>query len=209
MLYDDRFVFVNGESYRAGGRDATLLRRLADRRTPRRAERRRASVAARALLGEWLSAGWCVERFPDLSTRRRHERRRHRPDRSRADFSRRRAQAIDVRRAGRRARDRVRRSATFADWPLNEPALIDALVRWVDSSRLLVVLAHSFDELARRQLRFVDWRRQWAHVVQVPERPRARGRADPDAALVPGHHLRAPSSTAFATAAPCRNDRSI
>jgi len=60
MLYDARFVFVNGEAYRAGGRDATLMRELADRR---RLDARRvagASVAARALLSEWLSAGWCV-----------------------------------------------------------------------------------------------------------------------------------------------------
>ena len=32
MLYDARHVFINGESFRAGGRDARLLRRLADRR---------------------------------------------------------------------------------------------------------------------------------------------------------------------------------
>src|SRR5262249_34825668 len=32
MLYDERHVFINGESFRAGGRDATLLRRLADAR---------------------------------------------------------------------------------------------------------------------------------------------------------------------------------
>ena len=32
MLYDERHVFINGESFRAGGRDATLMRRLADRR---------------------------------------------------------------------------------------------------------------------------------------------------------------------------------
>ena len=60
MLYDARFVFVNGEAYRAGGRDATLMRELADRR---RLDARRvagASVAARELLSEWLSAGWCV-----------------------------------------------------------------------------------------------------------------------------------------------------
>ena len=37
MLYDDLHVFINGESFRASGRDATLMHRLADRRllTPR------------------------------------------------------------------------------------------------------------------------------------------------------------------------------
>jgi 50S ribosomal protein L16 3-hydroxylase len=71
MLYDERFVFVNGEAYRAGGRDATLMRQLADRRTARREERGRASVAAAELLAEWLSAGWCVaepERFDEETT---------------------------------------------------------------------------------------------------------------------------------------------
>ena len=60
MLYDERFIFVNGEAYRAGGRDATLMRRLADRRRLDARSVARASVATRALLAEWLSAGWCV-----------------------------------------------------------------------------------------------------------------------------------------------------
>jgi len=60
MLYDDRFVFVNGESYRAGGRDATLMRQLADRRRLDAKRVAGASDTARELLAEWLSAGWCL-----------------------------------------------------------------------------------------------------------------------------------------------------
>jgi len=60
MLYDQRFIFVNGEAYRAGGRDATLMRQLADRRRLDAKSVAGASVAARKLLAEWLSAGWCV-----------------------------------------------------------------------------------------------------------------------------------------------------
>ncbi len=60
MLYDDRFVFVNGEAYRAGGRDATLMRRLADTRRLDATRIAGASGAARELLAEWLRAGWCV-----------------------------------------------------------------------------------------------------------------------------------------------------
>ncbi len=60
MLYDDRFVFVNGEAYRAGGPDATLMRRLADTRRLGAKSVAGASVAARDLLAEWLRAGWCV-----------------------------------------------------------------------------------------------------------------------------------------------------
>ena len=75
----------------------------------------------------------------------------------------------------------------FADWPLNEPAVIDSLSRWVDSSRLLVVVAHGFEELARRQLRFVEWRRQWAHVVQCRNDPDLEAEQIPTLLLVPGH----------------------
>ena len=58
MLYDDEHVFINGESYRAGGRDAALMRQLADRRSLAAAQRRRASDDARQLLDDWAQAGW-------------------------------------------------------------------------------------------------------------------------------------------------------
>ncbi|HKX39735.1 MAG TPA: cupin domain-containing protein [Burkholderiaceae bacterium] len=58
MLYDDRFVFINGESFRAGGRDATLMRRLADRRCLYAADLSRLGDDAGALLHDWLAAGW-------------------------------------------------------------------------------------------------------------------------------------------------------
>lgn len=58
MLYDDLHVFINGESYRAAGLDATLMRRLADQRVLGVADRTRLSSAAQALLGDWAEAGW-------------------------------------------------------------------------------------------------------------------------------------------------------
>ncbi|MBC8056868.1 MAG: cupin domain-containing protein [Rhizobiales bacterium] len=58
MLYDDRHVFINGESFRAGGRDAALMRRLADRRRLGARERDALSAEARTLLGDWLQSGW-------------------------------------------------------------------------------------------------------------------------------------------------------
>lgn len=58
MLHDRRHVFINGESYRAGGRDATLMRRLADRRRLDAAEVASLSEDARLLLDEWVRAGW-------------------------------------------------------------------------------------------------------------------------------------------------------
>ncbi len=58
MLYDDRHVFINGEALRAGGRDAGLMRRLADTRALGAADCARLSAPAAALLDEWLAAGW-------------------------------------------------------------------------------------------------------------------------------------------------------
>ncbi len=60
MLYDERHVFLNGQAYEARGRDATLMRRLADARRLSVAERRRLSVGAAALLDQWLMDGWLV-----------------------------------------------------------------------------------------------------------------------------------------------------
>lgn len=54
----------------------------------------------------------------------------------------------------------------FADWPLNDAAVIDELVRWAQPHRRLVVLAQSFGDVVRRHPRWVTWRRQFAHAVE-------------------------------------------
>ena len=61
MLYDSHHVFLNGESYRAKGADAALMRRLADQRFLAPAELRRASDAALPLLADWHEAGWMAQ----------------------------------------------------------------------------------------------------------------------------------------------------
>lgn len=58
MMYDDRHVFINGEAFRAAGRDARLMRDLADQRRLSAAALALASSDARALLGDWAEAGW-------------------------------------------------------------------------------------------------------------------------------------------------------
>ncbi|MDE2094268.1 MAG: cupin domain-containing protein [Burkholderiales bacterium] len=58
MLYDLRHVFINGESFRGAGRDAKLMRRLADRRRLEAREVEALSREASELLREWLAAGW-------------------------------------------------------------------------------------------------------------------------------------------------------
>jgi len=64
MLYDDRHVFINGESYRSAGRDATLMRRLADRRRLDARALAQLSPEASELLSQWSRAGWCGEAEP-------------------------------------------------------------------------------------------------------------------------------------------------
>lgn len=58
MLYDSDHIFINGESYRAKGADASLMRRLADQRHLEGRELRKAGAAAIDLLGDWHEAGW-------------------------------------------------------------------------------------------------------------------------------------------------------
>lgn len=58
MMYDALHVFINGEGYRASGRDARLMQRLADTRRLSAAQLGRLGTDARALLGQWRQAGW-------------------------------------------------------------------------------------------------------------------------------------------------------
>jgi 50S ribosomal protein L16 3-hydroxylase len=58
MMYDERHVFINGESFRAGGADARLMRALADQRGLDHRQVGRASADALALLQDWFEAGW-------------------------------------------------------------------------------------------------------------------------------------------------------
>lgn len=58
MMYDGHHVFINGESYRARGTDAALMRRLADQRWLSATEVYSAGTAALELLADWHEAGW-------------------------------------------------------------------------------------------------------------------------------------------------------
>ena len=53
----------------------------------------------------------------------------------------------------------------FADWPLNDASVVDDLIRWAKPHRKLTVIARNFDAVVRRHPRWVEWRRQWSHVV--------------------------------------------
>lgn len=58
MMYDAHHIFINGESFRAAGADARLMRMLADRRRLDARQVDRASADARSLLQDWFEAGW-------------------------------------------------------------------------------------------------------------------------------------------------------
>jgi len=58
MMYDDRCVYLNGESYRAAGVDARCMRQLADERYLAPALAAKLSTPARELMVDWCERGW-------------------------------------------------------------------------------------------------------------------------------------------------------
>jgi 50S ribosomal protein L16 3-hydroxylase len=58
MMYDRHHVFINGESFLAGGADARLMRELADGRMLPLQRLAKASPDAQALLAQWFESGW-------------------------------------------------------------------------------------------------------------------------------------------------------
>ena len=87
--------------------------------------------------------------------------------RSQADFDQALLWAVD-----HAARERSRRltwlDADFASWPLDNPALLQALDVWLRlPQRRLVLLALDFAPLQRLHPRFVAWRRPWSHAIDA------------------------------------------
>jgi 50S ribosomal protein L16 3-hydroxylase len=73
MLYDARHVFINGEAVSMHGRDATLLRRLANERSLDASAVHDADRAMKGLLAQWFAAGWiekCDDAPPAMRPRR-------------------------------------------------------------------------------------------------------------------------------------------
>jgi 50S ribosomal protein L16 3-hydroxylase len=58
MMYDDKHIFINGESFRAAGTDAKLMRILANNRQLESKDALRLSEGARELLMQWCEDGW-------------------------------------------------------------------------------------------------------------------------------------------------------
>jgi peptidyl-tRNA hydrolase len=74
----------------------------------------------------------------------------------------------------------------FADWPLNEVAVVESLTQWAQSHRKLTVLAQTFDEIARRHGRWIEWRRLWNHVVECRANVELEAGEMPTMLLAPG-----------------------
>lgn len=58
MMYDAHHIFINGESYRASGRDARLMHMLADERHLKASDVGKLGEGALDLLGQWKDCGW-------------------------------------------------------------------------------------------------------------------------------------------------------
>ena len=58
MMFDAKHIFINGEGFVAAGRDATLIRHLANERSLTNTEVKRLSIKARELVLDWYNAGW-------------------------------------------------------------------------------------------------------------------------------------------------------
>ena len=58
MLFDEKHIFINGESFKAGGKDAKLLRKLANEKLLPSALASQLSDDAAALMQAWWEEGW-------------------------------------------------------------------------------------------------------------------------------------------------------
>ena len=168
--------------------DAPARRPAPARREARGRRERRGPRAARRMAERRL-----------VRRRSRTERRGHdmtaddiAPIASRAEF----LDAVRAAFARPRQPARARSSSSipnFADWPLNERAVIESLSRWIDSQpapgrdRAQLRRAGAASAALRRVAQAVGARRA------MQERSRARGRADPDAAARSGATLRPPA----------------
>lgn len=98
---------------------------------------------------------------------------------SRSEFAAAVHEALD-RALAQRARQMLWADADFADWPLDEAALLQRLLDWLRlPQRQLLLLASDYDILRRRHPRFTALYGSWSHAIA------ARAPAQDEAGLVP------------------------
>ena len=62
--------------------------------------------------------------------------------------------------------------ANFAEWPWDDPALLQDLTAWLRlPQRRLVLLARSYDDLPRQRPRFNGWRAEFGHAIEAWQAP--------------------------------------
>lgn len=73
----------------------------------------------------------------------------------------------------------------FTGWPWSEAEVLAGLTAWVRPPRRLTLIATQFEELQRRQPRFVTWRQRYDHCFSAwANEPQSGDGASFDAALV-------------------------
>lgn len=56
---------------------------------------------------------------------------------------------------------------SFEDWPLGERSVEADLQAWSATGRKLTLVAKRFDGLIAKHHRFVNWRKQWSHIIEA------------------------------------------
>jgi len=73
----------------------------------------------------------------------------------------------------------------FADWPLGERAVVQALNAWSGRGRHLRLLAQGFGAVRQMHPLFVQWRVTWSHLVEAHAWPSASAGEVPSAIWSP------------------------
>jgi hypothetical protein len=55
----------------------------------------------------------------------------------------------------------------YEDWPLGERSVEASLQAWSATGRQLTIVAKRFDSLIAKHHRFVNWRKQWSHIIEA------------------------------------------
>lgn len=63
--------------------------------------------------------------------------------------------------------------ADFADWPLGERRVVEALNAWCARGRSMQLLAREYGTLRQLHPRFVQWRVTWSHLIEAHACPGA------------------------------------
>jgi len=79
--------------------------------------------------------------------------------------------------------------ADFADWPLGERVVVDALQDWACQGRHIRFMARDFAPLRQLHPRLVQWRVTWSHIVEAHACSGAAGNDLPSAIWSPGWTL--------------------